>query len=68
MKKLDLVQMESFQGQGWGRCAAGVAGSAMVGAAGASGNGVALVLGPVGVTWTAIGAIGGALVGAASFC
>lgn len=68
MKKLELNQMEEIQGDGWARCAAGIVGGGLAGAAGASGNGIAFMLGPVGVGWTAIGAIGGALLGGASTC
>lgn len=67
MKTLELNQMENLEAGSW-RCLASIAGGAMVGAAGASGNGVAFFLGPVGVTWCAIGGIGGALAGAAAGC
>jgi hypothetical protein len=69
MKKLELNQMENLEGGfSWGRCLTGVAGGGLAGAAGASGNGVAFLLGPVGVTWTAVGALGGALLGASAGC
>jgi len=68
MKKLELNQMEEIQGDGWARCAAGIIGGGFAGSTGASGNGIAFMLGPVGVGWTAIGAIGGALLGGASTC
>ncbi|QLH32640.1 MAG: ComC/BlpC family peptide pheromone/bacteriocin [Cyclobacteriaceae bacterium] len=63
MKSLSLSEMEVLTGEGWLKCAAGLVGGAAVGFASSTGNGVALVLGPVAVTWGAIGAIGGALVG-----
>ncbi len=68
MKKLEISQMENLQGEGWGKCALGVSGGALLGAAGASGKGVAFLVGPIGVTWTAVGAVGGALAGAAASC
>jgi len=63
MKSISIEQMEVISGEGWGKCAAGLAGGALLGFASSTGNGVALTLGPIGVTWGAIGAIGGALVG-----
>jgi hypothetical protein len=35
MKKLEISQMENLQGEGWGKCALGVSGGALLGAAGA---------------------------------
>lgn len=63
MKSLSLAELESINGEGWAKCAAGLVGGAALGFASSTGNGVALVLGPVGVTWGAIGAVGGALLG-----
>ncbi|WP_428224135.1 hypothetical protein [Flavobacterium sp.] len=71
MKKLELNQMETFEGGkkvNWAKCGTGVVGGAIAGFAAGTGNGVALTLGPVGVTWGAVSAIGGALVGASSGC
>ncbi|MDA9555151.1 hypothetical protein N9R54_02835 [Pelobium sp.] len=68
MKSLELNEMELIDGGGFWKCALSVGGGALLGAAGASGNGVAFALGPVGVTWTAVGAVGGAMAGAAAGC
>lgn len=67
--RLTLEEMENVMaGSGFWRCAGGIVGGAMAGAAGASGNGIAFFLGPVGVAWSTIGGIGGGMVGAATFC
>lgn len=67
MKKLQLNQMELTTG-GNSRCFAAVTAGTVAGFLGGTGNGVAFLLGPIGVTWGAIGAICGAVIGAASSC
>jgi len=69
MKTLELNQMEILEGGfSWGKCLLGIGGGALVGFATGTEHGVALVLGPVGVTWGALSAIGGAMVGASQGC
>jgi len=69
MKTLELNQMEILEGGfSWGKCLLASGGGALVGFASGTGNGVAFVLGPVGVTWGALAAIGGAMVGASEGC
>jgi hypothetical protein len=67
MKKLDLNQMESKTG-GNARCFAAVTAGTVGGFLGGTGNGVAFLLGPIGVTWGAIGAISGAVLAAVASC
>ncbi len=68
LKTLSFKEMEMIEGGSFWRCLGGIVGGAVAGFAGSTGNGIALTLGPVGVTWGAIGAIGGGLVGATSSC
>jgi hypothetical protein len=65
---LERDEMLEIAGGSFWRCAGGIVGGAMLGAAGASGNGIAFFLGPVGVAWGTIGGIGGGITGAATFC
>ncbi len=67
MRKLELNQIETIVG-GSSRCFAAVTAGTVGGFLGGTGNGVAFLLGPIGVTWGAVGAISGAVLAAASFC
>jgi hypothetical protein len=69
MRTLNLEQLEQLEaGFSWGKCLSGIAGGAIAGFAAGTGNGVAFVLGPIGVTWGAVAAIGGGLLGASGGC
>lgn len=68
MKKIEMEYSEELNGGGWVRCALGIGGGFLAGFAGATGNGIALTLGPVGVTWGFLGGVGGAIVGGAGTC
>lgn len=69
MKTLELNQMQIIEaGFSWGKCLTGIGGGAITGFVAGTGNGVAFVLGPVGVTWGAVSAVGGALLGASGGC
>jgi hypothetical protein len=67
MKSITLNQMEMIEAGRW-QCAAAIAGGFLGGMAACSGNGTAFFLGPVGVTWSFIGGVGGGLLGASQSC
>lgn len=63
---LDEQELAEINAEGWGHCIAGTAGSSILG--GLSGAGKTIYLGPYAIAGATVGAIGGGLVGGATFC
>jgi len=64
---LTVSEMEEIMGGNW-RCIVGIGAGAVAGFSGSTGNGVAFLLGPIAITWGAVGAVAGAVLGAATAC